>query len=404
MNPADETELSEMIRSAAGPLRIVGGGTRTIGRPVDGDVLETGGMTGITLYEPGALTMVARAGTPLVEIEAALAAENQRLAFEPGDMRTLLGREGVSTIGGVVAANASGPRRIQAGACRDHVLGVRFVDGAGVVIKNGGRVMKNVTGYDLVKLMAGSHGTLGVLSEVSFKVMPRPETEATLMIADQDACTATRAMAKALGSAYEVSGAAHGPVAVMGGKGTTWLRVEGFAASVAYRCKSLTRLLAEFEKISIEADPAKSAAIWRGIRDVSMFRDAPQVVRLSLKPSHFPDLSHSVSEAGYGTPFLLDWGGGLAWLAPGAEQLQAICSRDDAGVQNPVAAGARLLLRRNQDYCALNGGHATLIKGPEDLRRDVASFQPEAAPLAALSAGLRARLDPRGILNSGLMG
>jgi glycolate oxidase FAD binding subunit len=348
--------------------------------------------------------MVARAGTPLAEIEAALAAENQRLAFEPGDMRALLGQGGVSTIGGVVAANASGPRRIQVGACRDHVLGVRFVDGSGTVIKNGGRVMKNVTGYDLVKLMSGSHGTLGVLSEVSFKVLPCPETEATLVIAGQDAAVAVQAMAKALGSPYEVSGAAHGPVAVSGGAGKTWLRVEGFADSVAYRCQRLKALLAGFGEITLEADPARSAEIWRGIRDVPEFRNAAQVVRVSLKPSDFASLSHRACEDGYHTPYLLDWAGGLAWLAPDEAQLQAISNLDSAGEQNSVVAGARLLLERSQARCALAGGHATLIKGPEDLRGKIMSFQPEEAPLARLSDGLRARFDPRGILNTGLMG
>ncbi len=158
MRPESEAELAEMLRRAEAPVVVRGGGTRGVGRPGTGEVLETGGLSGITLYEPGALTLVAGAGTPLAEIEAALAAEGQRLPFEPGDMRGLLGGEGRSTIGGVVAANASGPRRLQAGACRDSLIGVRFVDGAGVVVKNGGRVMKNVTGYDLVKLMAGSLG------------------------------------------------------------------------------------------------------------------------------------------------------------------------------------------------------------------------------------------------------
>ena len=364
MKPADEVQLAEMLRGAVGPLRIMGGGTRAIGRAVAGEVLETSGLSGISLYEPGALTMVAAAGTPLAQIEAALAAENQRLAFEPPDMRGLLGRVGVSTIGGVVAANASGPRRVQVGACRDHLLGVRFVDGAGTVIKNGGRVMKNVTGYDLVKLLAGSHGTLGVLSEVSFKVLPCPETEATVVIHGQDAARAVQAMSMALGSPFEVSGAAHEA-------GKTYLRVEGFAASVAYRTGRLGALLAGFGEVTIEADADLSAAIWRRIRDVEGFYDAAVVVRVALKPSDVDKVlvpGHRV---------MLDWGGGLAWFA-GADTK---------------------LLQDLQTLCARIGGHATLIKGAVDAPH----FQPEPAGIAALTTGLRAKFDPRGILNPDLM-
>ena len=179
MTPETEAELAAIITGAEGPLRIEGGGTRPIGGASNGARLSTSAMTGVELYEPGALTLVVRAGTPLDEVEATLAAEGQRLAFEPMDHRGLLGTSGTPTIGGVVAANVSGPRRIQAGACRDFLLGVRFVDGQGRIIRNGGRVMKNVTGYDLVRLMAGSYGTLGVLTEVALKVLPAPRATGT---------------------------------------------------------------------------------------------------------------------------------------------------------------------------------------------------------------------------------
>ena len=180
--PALDPKLAEALRGAVEPVGVRGGGTRPVGRLGDMHVVETGGLSGIRLYEPAALTLVAGAGTPLSVVEAALAAEGQRLAFEPADWRGLLGTQGVPTLGGTVAANVSGPRRVQAGACRDALLGVRFVDGTGAVVKNGGRVMKNVTGYDLARLMAGSWGTLGVLTEVSLKVQPRPETAATLLL------------------------------------------------------------------------------------------------------------------------------------------------------------------------------------------------------------------------------
>ncbi|MDP1576710.1 MAG: FAD-binding protein, partial [Cypionkella sp.] len=247
MRPASESELSEIILGAQA-LHIQGGGTRSVGHAV-GEVLDTSGLSGIELYEPGALTLVARSGTPLAEIEALLASERQRLAFEVPDMRALLGRQGVSTIGGVVASNASGPRRVQVGACRDALLGVRFVDGRGDVIKNGGRVMKNVTGYDLVKLMAGSKGALGVLSEISFKVQAMPEASVAL-VAERDVPQGLADLRAALGSPYDISGAAWA-------QGRAMIRLEGMAGSVAYRAGKLQDLLG-FKQA--EAD-------WAAIRD-----------------------------------------------------------------------------------------------------------------------------------------
>lgn len=369
MRPGTEEELSAIVVGAEGPLRIVGGGTRPVGRPVAGDILEVSGFAGIRLHEPGALTLVAGAGTPLAEVEAALAAEGQRLAFEPADWRGLLGTRGEPTLGGMVAANVSGPRRVQAGACRDALLGVRFVDGTGAVVKNGGRVMKNVTGYDLVKLMAGSWGTLGILTEVSLKVLPAPESVAVLVLGGLDDRAALAAMTAALGSPYDVTGAAHG---AMG----TLIRIEGFAQSVAYRSERLAALLARFGAVRVEAVAEPCRALWHGIRDVKAFRAATgDVWRLSVRPSEAPGL---VARAG-ARQALYDWGGGLVWLlVPEGEDLRA-----------RLGAFA---------------GHATLIRASDEVRRRIAPFQPETAALAAISAGLRARFDPKGILNPGLMG
>lgn len=372
MRPSSETDLSEMLAAQAGTVALRGGGTRTIGRPVDGVVLETDGLAGVRLYEPGALTLVAGAGTPLAEIEALLAGEGQRLAFEPPDLSGLLGRTGASTLGGVVAANASGPRRVAAGAARDFCLGVRLVDGAGRIISNGGRVMKNVTGYDLVKLMAGSHGTLGVLTEVSLKVLPVPETEATLRLELDDATRAMQAMSAALGTPWEVTGAAWDGAAAL-------LRIEGFEQSVHYRAERLRAHLAPFAEAEIITH--RSAGLWQAVRDVSALEGAPVVLRISIQPSALPELLAQV-EADH--RLLTDWGGGLVWLGLEAE---------------PGAAA----LAQLQAWCTVKGGHCTLITGPEALRRAQPSFQQQPTALATLSRGLRARFDPKGILNTGMM-
>lgn len=367
MQPLNEAELADAIRDAGGPLVVRGGGTRPVGRPGAGAVLSVAGISGISLYEPGALTLVAAAGTPLAAVEAALAEGGQRLPFEPMDHRALLGTTGEPTLGGMVAANASGPRRVQAGACRDSLIGVRFVDGRGAVIKNGGRVMKNVTGLDLVKLMAGSWGTLGVLTEVAFKLLPRPETEATLVFEGLDDTRAVAAMSAALGSPYEVTGAAHLP------DGRTVLRQEGFARSVEYRAGALAGHLAGFGTCA-RLGPGESAALWAGVRDVAPFHGAAgDVWRLSVKPSDAPAL---VTRAG--GQALYDWGGGLVWL------------------RMPEGCDLRAILGPMR-------GHATLIRASTETRARIAPFHPEPAPVAALAEGLRHRFDPRGILNPGLM-
>jgi glycolate oxidase FAD binding subunit len=315
----------------------------------------------VELYEPGALTLVVRAGTPVAEVERVLAEERQRLAFEVPDLRGLLGREGVSTIGGVVASNASGPRRVQVGAARDACLGVRFVDGSGIVVKNGGRVMKNVTGYDLVKLLAGSRGVLGVLSEVSFKVQAVPEAEATLVVEGLGEAAGLAALRSALGSPFDVSGAARH-------SGRSLVRVEGMAGSVAYRVGQLrARLGGDVTVVEGEA----SASLWREVRDVAPLQGKPgDIWRIATLPTAAAEVvARLEGEA------VWDWGGGLIWLrlqpGKGAEVAAAVAGR----------------------------GHATLVKG-----QGGPVFPPEATEVAALTAGLRAKFDPRGILNAGMTG
>jgi len=357
MRVESEEALVEAVREAKGPLRITGGSTRPVGAQA-GAPLQVA-ISGISLYEPGALTLIAGAGTPLSEIEAAVAAEGQRLPFEPARWGALLGMAGESTIGGVVAANVSGPRRVQAGACRDSLIGVRFVDGTGAVVKNGGRVMKNVTGYDLVKLMAGSWGTLGVLSEVAFKLLPAAPAQATLVM-DVPLAEAARVLALALGSPFDVSGAGWLP-----GTGAI-VRIEGLEHSVAYRAGRLAEGLAAFAPKLLREE---GASLWRDLAEVRPFHGASgDLWRFSVKPSEGPAVA-----ARLGGQAVLDWGGGLVWalLPPGTD--------------------ARHL-------AAPNTGHATCLRGA------LPAFEPEAAPVAALSRALRAKFDPDGLFNPGKMG
>ncbi|WP_282152866.1 FAD-binding protein [Ruegeria atlantica] len=366
MKPKTEAELAEMVAELNEPVHIKGGGTRGIAGP--DAVTETSGLTGITLYEPGALTLVAKAGTPVAEIEAALDAEGQQLAFEPMDHRGLLGTSGTPTIGGVVAANISGPRRVQAGACRDFLLGVRYVDGMGQVVKNGGRVMKNVTGYDLVKLMAGSWGTLGVLTEVSLKVLPKPEVAATLSVQVSDVTTAVAALSAALKSPFEVSGAAYDP-----DMGSALLRLEGFAGSVTYRLDQLKSLLSGFGEV---AELEQPGTLWVDLRDAAGFHEqSGDVWRISVKPSDAPGIVARIRA----DRTLFDWGGGLIWaLVPVGTDLRA--------------------------HLGAFGGHANIVRAGSETRAELGRFQPEAPGIAALTKRIRQRFDPRGLFNPGLMG
>ncbi len=358
MKPASEAELSEMVRAASGALSLCGGGTRGVAFGA-GEVLETSSLSGIRLYEPGALTLVAGAGTPVAEVEAVLAAQRQRLAFEVPDMRGVLGRGGVSTLGGVVAVNACGPRRVQVGSARDHLIGVRFVDGRGTVVKSGGRVMKNVTGLDLVKLMAGSHGTLGVISEVAFKLQSMPETEMTLRT-QVPLAEGLGLLRQALGSPFEVSGAAFGRFGAL-------LRIEGMEASVRYRAQALQDFLG--------GDWAEVAGrtLWAIVRDGGGLGEGA-LWRVSCKPT----AAEAVVEALHGVEHeaTFDWGGGLIWIAV-----------------RGVADGGASVIRG-----ALAGvGHATLLRGS-----GAAVFHPEPPGVAALSRALRAKFDPRAVLNAGI--
>ena len=376
--PASVPELSQIVRAAVAdkrPLEIRGAGTKArIGRPVQASAtLDMTALSGITLYEPAEMVIGARAGTPLAEIEAALAAKGQMLAFEPMDHRPLLGSSGAPTIGGIVAANVSGPRRIMSGACRDALIGAKFVNGRGEGIVSGGRVMKNVTGYDLLKVQAGAFGTLGVLTEVTFKVTPAPPDSGTLVFAGLSFADAVQLMSAALGSPFEVSAAAFLP----GSPSRTLLRLEHFAESVAYRARQLAAELSLFGAPR-QLGRDESVAEWRDVRDAAPLAGGDSTVwRVSVAPGKGPAVAAAAEAAGARLA-LADWGGALLWL------------------EGSDGRALRVALRAT-------GGHATLIRASEEMRLSVEPFEPQGEALMRLTKGLKQVFDATGIFNPGRM-
>lgn len=377
------------------PVEIIGGGSkRGLGRPLQTPhTLDLSRLSGIRDYAPSELVLTAGAATPLVEIERALAEAGQMLAFEPPDWRALLGEGGEPTLGGVLACNLSGPRRVKSGAARDHFLGFRGVSGRGEIFKAGGKVVKNVTGYDLPKLMAGSWGTLAALEEVTVKVLPRPETVATVLFTGLDPAAATRLMAAALGSPHEVSGAAYLPSGTMLPIGPALkeaavaLRVEGPAPSVAFRRDCLLREHRAGGPTDTLAAP-ESTALWRIVGEaVPLAGPADRAVwRVSVAPARGAEVGEAIARS-LDAAWFLDWGGGLVWAAvPEADDAGAALIR--AAIRGPDGSGT---------------GHATLVRGSPALRRAVAVFEPLPAPLAALSRRVKEAFDPAHILNPGRM-
>jgi glycolate oxidase FAD binding subunit len=404
LKPRDRKDVEDAVQWALAEskaLEIIGHGSkRAIGRPAQTDLtLDLSGLTGVTLYEPDELVLTARAGTPMAEIEALVASRNQELAFEPMDYAPLLGgARGRGTLGGALAANLSGPRRIKAGAARDHFLGFAAVSGRGEAFKSGGRVVKNVTGYDLCKLMAGSWGTLAALTEVNIKTLPRPETEVTVAVLGLDDAAGVKAMTAAMGSSCDVSGAAHLPAAVAdviptaqaagSGRALTLLRLEGVAPSVTHRQAALSAILKPFGEVGFIAEPA-SRPLWAAVRDVLPFAASrttaaeTAVWRISTPPTAGAWLSHAIGSATH-AEVLYDWAGGLVWaLVHGGG--------DDAG-----AAAVRLAVARCD-------GHATLVRAPAAVRATVEPFEPQDVRLAALTKRVKESFDPKGVFSPGRM-
>jgi glycolate oxidase FAD binding subunit len=395
--PRSEDQVLDAVKwavSEGAPVEIVGHGSkRPIGRPMQSaHCVDFSQLSGVTLYEPEELVLTAKAGTPLAEIEKLLEDNNQELQFEPMDYRALLGTgdTGRGTIGAVLATNLAGPRRLKSGAARDHVLGIRAVTGRGEIIKSGGRVVKNVTGYDLSRGLSGSWGTLAAFTEVTFKVLPRAETQASLVVSGLSDAAAADVMAAAMGSNAEISSAAHLPESVRGKfiagglpeGAATVLRLEGFAPSVDYR---LERLMEKFSAVGACArlDSEPTQILWREIRDVAPFCDATQrpVWRVSVAPSAGHQLVAAL-RLQTGVDAFYDWQGGLVWLRMEAD------------------AEAEMIRHYVK---ALGGGHATLVRAKPEIRNANEVFEPQEATLAALSQRLKQQFDPEMILNPGRM-
>jgi len=398
VRPVDEREVSQIVREAGQaktPLELKGGGSKhNIGRPMSTTLgLSTAALRGITLYEPNEMVMTARSGTPLSQLEVSLAERGQMLAFEPASLGAAAGGEArTATIGGVFAANLAGARRIMVGAARDHLLGLRAVNGRGEIFKAGGRVMKNVTGVDLCRGLAGSWGTLAVISEVTFKVLPMPEHTETLILLGLPDEIAIEVLCTAMGTPFEVSGAVHlqpGMVARLEheglrgqGEAVTALRLENFKASVDYRKGKLKSLLKAYGEIH-DLDHDNSLALWQELRALSLLRASPAPLwRISTAPSSGPKVVAAIARYMDCSAFY-DWAGGLIWL----EMLPTT----DAG-----AADVRRVI-------ATHGGHATLIRAAPEVRAAVDVFQPLEAGVGMISRQLKAAFDPAGILNPGRM-
>ena len=399
----DAKDVEDAVRAAiAGeqPLEIVGHGSkRLIGQPMATNaLLDLSALNAVVAYEPNELIITLQAGAPLADVKSLIDSKNQQFAFEPINTSALLGTPAIGTIGGMIGAGLAGPRRIRAGGARDHLLGAHAVSGFGDSFKAGGKVVKNVTGYDLCKLLAGSWGTLAVMTEVTLKVMPRPESERTLLLRGLDDLKANRAMTAALGSPFDVTGAAHVPNSVFRAAGSgladlgaqrqavTLLRLEGITASAAHRAAALAKLLAPFGAADMLEDAA-SAAVWSSVRDAEPFAasgplGAWPVWRIVCPPASGGALGQQLSRD-TGGDVIYDWGGGLIWAAL------------------PPKPDAQAALLRSRVEAV--GGHAMLLRGSEQLRRNVDVFHPQNGGLAALSERVRVSFDPKGILNRGRM-
>lgn len=392
ITPKSEADVEQVIAWALSEnarLNLVGRDSkRRMAEPVETPWrLDLSEISGVVDYQPEELVLTARPGTALAEIEALLDQRGQELAFEPPHLGRLYGQDNGGSLGGVVSANLAGPRRFKSGAARDHFLGVRAVSGRGESFKSGGKVVKNVTGYDLCKLLAGAHGTLAVMTEVTIKVMPRAERTRTLLLIGMDATAGAQAMIAAAGSAHEPSGLTFAPARIAQAlpgaidRDLTAIRIEGPSPSVDARLDTLRNLFAAApEHLVLDGDG--SNAFWRAVRDLQPFQDRADGVlwRLSLPPAQGAVVAATLAPL-LQADWLLDWGGALLWLS--LPELHPVS-------ESQVRAAAEAA-----------GGHAMLYRAPEHLRRSVPVFHPQPPALAALSRRVKESFDPKGLFNPG---
>lgn len=368
IRPDSVDALCSVIRDAADrgqTLRLRGGGSKdAIGAPTpDAQPVDLRGFSGVVDYDPPELVLTVGAGTPLSEVLALVAEQRQMLAFDPFDHGAMLGGEpGQATIGGVVAAGVAGPLRLSCGGARDHLLGFTAVSGRGERFVAGAKVVKNVTGYDLPKLLAGSWGRLAALTEVTLKVLPAPQVRRTLAVRGLDPAAAVAAMARALGSAAEVSAAAHLPDAE--GGPLTAIRIDGFPSSVDARAKLLGTLIQGIQPC--DGDP------WQAIATAAPLPAEMPLWRLIVAPSRAPEVVANIPGS-----WLFDWGGAMVWLASGADPAAVRAAAEQAG------------------------GHALLVRADAEVRARVPARHPQPPAAAALEERVRRAFDPFGVFETG---
>jgi len=390
VTPRSEADVAEAMRLAGeknAALEIVSGGTkRAIGRPVSANaVLDMSGLSGIVKYEPEELVLTVRSGTRMSDIETALAEKNQMLGFEPADWGPLLGAAGSGTIAGTVATNACGSRRVRAGAVRDHVIGCRFVNGLGETVKAGGQVIKNVTGFDIAKLMCGAFGTLGVLTEITLRVTPKPAQAATFALKDCDASKGLAALRRAAGLPIDATGLSYFPAssfgeaqaALAGGSGAALIRIEGTGSALEEKLSVLRHAFAGEDRSILDREA--TATLFRGIGNGAVFaKRATDIWRLFVPQSAaLQALTASRAEFWYA-----DCAGGALWLGLPADEATAT---------------------RLRSITMTVGGYATLMRGPTKARAMLPVFETETPARAELTKSVKAAFDPKHLINPGRM-